>query len=78
MKIATLQLAPELGAVLENIGAADEQLSRVKPDEVDLLVLPELAFSGGCFPWKTFSSLMLVLVRMCRGVQALAMSGKHI
>ena len=47
MRIATLQFSPELGEVSANIALADEVLSRSPPpSEVDLLVLPELAFTG--------------------------------
>ena len=52
MRIATLQFAPRLGRVEANIRRADEVLSKAmkkindsrKP--LDLLVLPEMAFSG--------------------------------
>lgn len=77
MKIATLQLAPELGAVHGNIAAADERLSPVMPGEVDLLVLPELAFSGGFHFRGNSPSLHFVWVQMSRAVRALAKSGKH-
>ena len=52
MRVATLQFAPRLGKVEANIRRADEVLSRAmkkindarKP--LDILVLPEMAFSG--------------------------------
>lgn len=46
MKVICLQIAPELGQVSKNIERADRLLREVCPADVDLLVLPELAFSG--------------------------------
>ena len=46
MKITTLQLAAELGQFKKNVERADDLLKSVTADDVDLLVLPELAFSG--------------------------------
>ena len=46
MRIACLQFAPRLGKVQENITRADVLLQDVLPEQCDLLVLPELAFSG--------------------------------
>ena len=46
MKIACLQFAPELGKTQENIRRADFLLEHLSPGQCDLLVLPELAFSG--------------------------------
>nr|POE65095.1 protein n-terminal amidase [Quercus suber] len=48
MKIATLQFAPVLGRVEENIATATSFLDFSRP--IDLLVLPELAFTGYNFP----------------------------
>ncbi|KAF2861929.1 carbon-nitrogen hydrolase [Piedraia hortae CBS 480.64] len=48
MCLALLQFAPELGKVEENIRRADELLRECAA--VDLLVLPEMAFSGYNFP----------------------------
>ncbi|KAL9090134.1 MAG: hypothetical protein Q9165_005414 [Trypethelium subeluteriae] len=50
MKIACLQFAPELGKVQENITKADSILKRDNVSGVDILVLPEMAFSGYNFP----------------------------
>ncbi|KAF2157954.1 carbon-nitrogen hydrolase [Myriangium duriaei CBS 260.36] len=50
MKIATLQVAPELGKRDKNIRRADEILANHDLSSVDLLVLPEMAFSGYNFP----------------------------
>ena len=46
MKIATVQLATELGRFQRNVQEADRHLSTLNPGDVDLLVLPELAFTG--------------------------------
>ena len=46
MKIACLQLAPELYRLDENMAKADALLEHVKPGDIDLLVLPEMAFTG--------------------------------
>ncbi|KAL1876884.1 hypothetical protein VTK73DRAFT_9037 [Phialemonium thermophilum] len=49
MKIGCLQFAPQVGDVENNLNRADAVLSRVDPqelDDLDLLVLPEMAFSG--------------------------------
>ena len=53
MKIACLQFAPQVGRVSDNIARADAILSKADPEELDgldVLVLPELAFSG-MIPW---------------------------
>ncbi|KAG4414840.1 hypothetical protein IFR04_012028 [Cadophora malorum] len=46
MKIACLQFAPQVGDLDNNLNRADAVLSHAKIGELDLLVLPELAFSG--------------------------------
>ncbi|KAI4204446.1 MAG: hypothetical protein LQ350_001203 [Teloschistes chrysophthalmus] len=48
MRIATLQFAPKIGCVEENIARADSLLasSTTPLDNLDLLVLPELAFTA--------------------------------
>ncbi|KAI6782978.1 uncharacterized protein J7T54_002139 [Emericellopsis cladophorae] len=46
MRIGCLQFAPKLGDVNNNINRADAVLSRADPEDLDLLVLPELAFTG--------------------------------
>lgn len=48
MRIATLQLAPRLGERDVNIARADQLLSQKDLSDIDLLVLPEMAFSGRC------------------------------
>ncbi|KYK58716.1 hypothetical protein DCS_05733 [Drechmeria coniospora] len=46
MRIGCLQFAPRVGDVNNNLSDADAVLNRVEPEDLDLLVLPELAFSG--------------------------------
>lgn len=46
MRIGCLQFAPQVGHVNDNISKADEILDQADPEHLDLLVLPELAFSG--------------------------------
>lgn len=46
MRIACLQFAPQVGDVDNNLNRADSVLSKANPDDLDLLVLPELAFTG--------------------------------
>lgn len=49
MRIGCLQFAPQVADVDNNLNRADAVLSRANPDDLDsldLLVVPELAFSG--------------------------------
>ena len=49
MRIGCLQFAPQVGDVHNNLNRADSVLSKASPDDLDLLdllVLPELAFTG--------------------------------
>ncbi|RYP78269.1 hypothetical protein DL771_000746 [Monosporascus sp. 5C6A] len=46
MRIGCLQFAPQVGDVDNNLNRADAVLNRANPEDLDLLVLPELAFSG--------------------------------
>ena len=62
MKIATLQFAPKVGQVAANFSRAESLLMRDEREGVlkgvDLLVLPELAFTGETIssplplPWR--------------------------
>lgn len=54
MRIGCLQFAPQVGDVDNNLNRADSVLSKANPDDLDLLVLPELAFSGES-SWETIS-----------------------
>ena len=46
MRIACLQFAPQVGETNHNLNQADSVLSTCNPRDLDLLVLPEMAFSG--------------------------------
>lgn len=49
MRIACLQFAPQVGDVSNNLNRADSVLAKADPhdlEDLDLLVLPELAFTG--------------------------------
>jgi protein N-terminal amidase len=50
MRVGTLQFAPTLGTVEHNIQRANTFLESSRADDFDLLVLPELAFTGYNFP----------------------------
>jgi protein N-terminal amidase len=52
MKIGILQFAPQVGDVDNNVDRAEAVLSRADPadlNNLDLLVLPEMSFSGEFF-----------------------------
>jgi len=49
MRIACLQFAPQVGTSPSNMARAEAVLAQADPDDLDaldLLVLPEMAFSG--------------------------------
>ena len=46
MKIGCLQFAPQVGDVNNNLNRADAVLNKANAGDLDLLVLPEMAFSG--------------------------------
>ncbi|KAL6849512.1 hypothetical protein ACO1O0_009053 [Amphichorda felina] len=46
MRIGCLQFAPQVADTNNNLNRADSVLSKANPEDLDLLVLPELAFSG--------------------------------
>lgn len=46
MRIGCLQFAPQVGDIDNNLNRADSVLSKADTDDLDILVLPELAFSG--------------------------------
>ncbi|KAK4621616.1 hypothetical protein CLAFUW4_06921 [Fulvia fulva] len=50
MKVAVLQFNPHLGSVERNMKHAEHLLDQHRDVQLDLLVLPELAFSGYNFP----------------------------
>lgn len=46
MRIGCLQFAPVKGDINNNLSRADAVLLKADADNLDLIVLPELAFSG--------------------------------
>ncbi|CAG8720294.1 15485_t:CDS:2 [Cetraspora pellucida] len=52
MKIACLQFNPIIGEVQTNQRRASEMLEKYQPGEIDILVLPEMAFTGYVFKDK--------------------------
>jgi predicted amidohydrolase len=70
MRIGCLQFAPQVGDVDNNLNRADAVLSRADPDDLDLLVLPELAFSGGFTIWFFMTDIAACLYREERGFAA--------
>ncbi|KAF8463652.1 carbon-nitrogen hydrolase [Kalaharituber pfeilii] len=46
MRIACLQFNPQLGDIAHNLKRAEAVIARAAPMDLDLLVLPEMAFSG--------------------------------
>ncbi|RIB16581.1 carbon-nitrogen hydrolase [Gigaspora rosea] len=52
MKIACLQFNPTIGEVQMNQRRASEMLEKYQPGEIDILVLPEMAFTGYSFENK--------------------------
>jgi predicted amidohydrolase len=49
MRIACLQFSPQVGDTDNNLNRGDAVLNKAKPeqlDNLDLIVLPEMAFSG--------------------------------
>lgn len=65
MRIACLQFAPQVGDIDNNLNRADSVLAKANPDDLenlDLLVLPELAFTGAS-RWNART------VRFCTGQQ---------
>ena len=54
MHIVTLQFSPILGNVEGNMARADRILEETDLNGVELLVLPEMAFSGISLAFSTF------------------------
>ncbi|ORY71510.1 carbon-nitrogen hydrolase [Pseudomassariella vexata] len=69
MRIACLQFAPQVGDVNNNLNRADAVLSKANPDDLDLLVLPELAFSG--YNFKSLSEISAFLEPTGAGITSL-------
>lgn len=72
MRIACLQFAPQVADVENNLNKADEVLNQADSDDLDLdlLVLPELAFTGEAaypvwhLPHDSLSNLLRAWVRL--------------
>lgn len=66
MKIACLQFAPQVGDIDNNLNRADAVLAKANPDDLenlDLLVLPELAFTGERF--SPFENVGVSFTALC-------------
>ncbi|KAM3450041.1 hypothetical protein MY3296_006438 [Beauveria thailandica] len=69
MRIGCLQFAPKVGDVDNNINRADAVLSRADVEELDLLVLPELAFTG--YNFKSLNQIAPYLEPSGSGITSL-------
>ncbi|KAM0518538.1 hypothetical protein ACHAPE_004302 [Trichoderma viride] len=71
MKIACLQFAPNVADVENNLSKADEILNQVDAEDlqVDLLVLPELAFTG--YNFKSLAHISPYLEECSTGISSL-------
>jgi hypothetical protein len=61
------QFAPQVGDVDNNLNRADAVLSKANPKNLDLLVLPELAFSGRSCPACDAAACFCLVVSFCIG-----------
>lgn len=62
MRIGCLQFAPQVGDVDNNLNRADAVLSKANPEDLDILVLPEMAFSGMALRLCTHPSICLSIL----------------
>ncbi|KAI0532428.1 carbon-nitrogen hydrolase [Xylaria digitata] len=69
MRIGCLQFAPQVGDIDDNINRADAVLSKANPENLDLLVLPELAFAG--YNFKSLQEISPFLEPQGSGISAL-------
>ncbi|KAF4780479.1 N-terminal amidase [Colletotrichum scovillei] len=69
MRIGCLQFAPQVGDVDNNLNRADSVLNKANPDDLDLLVLPELAFSG--YNFKSLQQISPFLEHSGSGITSL-------
>ncbi|OTB18825.1 hypothetical protein K445DRAFT_19434 [Daldinia sp. EC12] len=69
MRIGCLQFAPKLGDVNNNLNRADAVLSKANPENLDLLCLPELSFTG--YNFKSLQEISPFLEPQGSGVTAL-------
>ncbi|KAK8859314.1 Protein N-terminal amidase [Apiospora arundinis] len=69
MRIACLQFAPQVGDIDNNLNRADAVLSKANPEDLDLLVLPELAFTG--YNFKSLQAISPYLEPSGSGISSL-------
>ncbi|KAF7947389.1 hypothetical protein EAE96_008477 [Botrytis aclada] len=69
MRIACLQFSPVLGDVDNNLTRADAVLAKANVQDLDLLVLPELAFSG--YNFKSLQHISPYLEPTTSGISSL-------
>ncbi|KAI1266607.1 carbon-nitrogen hydrolase [Xylariaceae sp. FL1019] len=69
MRIGCLQFAPEVSDRNNNLNRADAILSKANPENLDLLVLPELAFTG--YNFKSLHHINPCLELKGSGISAL-------
>ncbi|KXX75285.1 Protein N-terminal amidase [Madurella mycetomatis] len=72
MKIGCLQFSPQVGDVSNNLTRADAVLSKADPrelEDLDLLVLPEMAFSG--YNFKSVEDILPYLEPTGSGISSL-------
>jgi len=69
MRIACLQFAPVLGDVDNNLTRAEAVLSKANPQNLDILVLPELAFTG--YNFKSLEHISPFLEPSVSGISSL-------
>lgn len=69
MRIACLQFAPQVGDIDNNLNRADAVLSKANPEDLDLLVLPELAFTG--YNFQSLQEISPFLEPQGSGISAL-------
>ncbi|KAI8633272.1 hypothetical protein F5Y19DRAFT_295068 [Xylariaceae sp. FL1651] len=69
MRIGCLQFAPQVGDIDNNLNRADAVLSKANPEDLDLLVLPELAFAG--YNFKSLQEISPYLEPKGSGISAL-------
>ncbi|KAI0490413.1 carbon-nitrogen hydrolase [Xylaria cf. heliscus] len=69
MRVGCLQFAPKVGDIDNNLNRADAVLNRANPEDLDLLVLPELAFTG--YNFKSLQQISPFLESKGSGISAL-------
>lgn len=69
MRIGLLQFSPQVGEVSDNMLDADTLLAKADPKDLDLLILPELAFSG--YNFKSLEEIAPFLEPTTAGLSSL-------